>query len=186
MWHLTCDTWHVTPDTWHLTYVGSWTFSQNFSFLAQMVWEWMLVNDIFTKDDLLNYKITPDDACDLWLIFFYFFIFLFLVLTMVIWIFLKKFIMIIIIIIKSNCTRNLNIIRKIFGINNIIQKILPGVLELCPCSKGRDFTPFSSVENCTYAPVTQNTSKLEGNAYGAQNWPAVGCWRLWVQVSVIQ
>ena len=37
MWHVTRDTWHVTRDTWHVTYLGGWTFSQNFSCLALTV-----------------------------------------------------------------------------------------------------------------------------------------------------
>ena len=48
MWHVTCDMWHVTCDAWHVR--GGWTFCQNVSFLALMVWEWRYFEDISTKD----------------------------------------------------------------------------------------------------------------------------------------
>ena len=45
----TCDTWHVTHDTWHMTHSVGWTFSQNFSSLALLVWDWECLEDILTK-----------------------------------------------------------------------------------------------------------------------------------------
>ena len=35
MWNLICDTWHMTWETWLVTCGGGWTFSQEFSSLAQ-------------------------------------------------------------------------------------------------------------------------------------------------------
>ena len=44
--------WHVTCDTWHMTGMGRWTFSQNFSSPALMVWEWRFVEDIQSYEDI--------------------------------------------------------------------------------------------------------------------------------------
>ena len=47
-WHVTCDTWHVTRDMWHVTWLGGWTFSQNFSSLA------LTVSDLCYYEDILG------------------------------------------------------------------------------------------------------------------------------------
>ena len=43
-----CDTWHVTHNMWHVTHDrwGRWTFSQNLSSLAPMIWEGWCFEDI--------------------------------------------------------------------------------------------------------------------------------------------
>ena len=43
------DMWHWTLDTWHMTGVGRWTFSQKFSSLALMVWEWYKLEENFLQ-----------------------------------------------------------------------------------------------------------------------------------------
>ena len=57
MWHLTRDTWHVTRDAWHVTLGGGWTFCQNFSSLALLVWAGKWFEDLDKKDDSLNQSI---------------------------------------------------------------------------------------------------------------------------------
>ena len=48
------NTWHVTRYRWHMTHGGGWTFSQNFSFPALMVWDGQCLEDSEQKDDRLN------------------------------------------------------------------------------------------------------------------------------------
>ena len=54
MWHVTHDMWQVTHDMWHVTGWGRWTFTQNFSSLALMVWEWKCTEDISTNHQSLS------------------------------------------------------------------------------------------------------------------------------------
>ena len=54
MWHVTCGTWHMTHDMWHMTGGRRWTFTQNFKFLALMVWEWRGTEDISTNHESVN------------------------------------------------------------------------------------------------------------------------------------
>ena len=44
-WHLRCDTWQMICGTWHVTGGRQWTFSQNFRFLAFVVWELEVTRD---------------------------------------------------------------------------------------------------------------------------------------------
>ena len=60
-WHLTPDTWYLIPDTWHLTCdtghvtnCGGWTFPQNVSSPALMVWDSQCLEDSELKDDVIN------------------------------------------------------------------------------------------------------------------------------------
>ena len=52
--HMTHDTWHLTYDTWHVAHGGGWTFSQNFSSPALMVWDWQCPENISTNHDWLS------------------------------------------------------------------------------------------------------------------------------------
>ena len=58
IWHMTCDRWQVTCDrshmthkcdTWQMTHSVGWTFSQNCSSLALLVWDWQCLEDIWNK-----------------------------------------------------------------------------------------------------------------------------------------
>ena len=42
--------WHVIHDTWQVTHGGGWTFSQDFSSLALMVWDIWYLEDFEDKD----------------------------------------------------------------------------------------------------------------------------------------
>ena len=59
MWLVTCDMLHVPCDMWHMTGGSRWTFSQNFSSLAFMVWELEVTCDTWyvTPD---TWHVTPD------------------------------------------------------------------------------------------------------------------------------
>ena len=48
---MTGDLWHVTYDTWHSV---RWTFSQNFSFPALLVWDWECFECIYTNHQLVT------------------------------------------------------------------------------------------------------------------------------------
>ena len=54
IWHVTRDMWHVTRDMWHVTGGRKCTFSQNFSSLALLAWEWRFVEYLEEKDDSLT------------------------------------------------------------------------------------------------------------------------------------
>ena len=57
MWHVTRDTWHMTCDmwhVWHMTHIVGWTFAQNFSTLALLVWDWQCLEDICTNKGWVN------------------------------------------------------------------------------------------------------------------------------------
>ena len=56
--HMAHDVWHMAHDMWHMTGGGRWTFSQNFSSLAFMVWEWSFDEDIFPNDDWPSLSVT--------------------------------------------------------------------------------------------------------------------------------
>ena len=50
-WHVTHDILHMSRDTWHMTHGVGWTFSQNFSSLALLVWDWQYLE---LKDEWMN------------------------------------------------------------------------------------------------------------------------------------
>ena len=57
-WHVTRDTWQVTCDMWHMTIGVLWTFSQNFSCLALMVWDSWCCEYLEEKDHWINQLVT--------------------------------------------------------------------------------------------------------------------------------
>ena len=57
------DTWQVTGDTWHMTHSVGWTFSQNFSSLALLVWDWQCFEYISTNHQLVSYSINHEAVC---------------------------------------------------------------------------------------------------------------------------
>ena len=65
MWHLKCDTWHMKHDIWHMTcdIWWGWTFSQNFSSPALMVWDRQCLEESEQKNhsmnEWINYQIIP-------------------------------------------------------------------------------------------------------------------------------
>ena len=55
-WHVTRDMWHMTQDMWHIifdTWWG-WTFSQNVSYPALIIWDRQCLEDSEQKDDRIN------------------------------------------------------------------------------------------------------------------------------------
>ena len=52
MWLVTRDMLNVTCDTCHMTHSVGWTFSQNFSSLALLVWDWECLELIFKASAL--------------------------------------------------------------------------------------------------------------------------------------
>ena len=39
---------------WHVTHSAGWSFSQNVSFLAAPVWDWQCLEDIQTKESVIE------------------------------------------------------------------------------------------------------------------------------------
>ena len=60
---MTHDICYVTCDMQHVTHGGRWSFSQNFRSLAHTVWEWRCLEDISTKDQLLNHLMSDKGVC---------------------------------------------------------------------------------------------------------------------------
>ena len=46
--------WRLTSDTWHVTNGGGWTFSQNFSTPARMVYDRQCLEDSEQNDHSMN------------------------------------------------------------------------------------------------------------------------------------
>ena len=55
--------WGVACDTWQMTHGGGWTFSQNFSFLALMVWVYWWLEGLEEKADSLTELINDKGDC---------------------------------------------------------------------------------------------------------------------------